>query len=94
MGLAEGEIIHLNWVFANGSGSAFLPAPANESWREYSMTPPEPRTINYDNLAAGRNPTPNLQTSEDAEASRTMVTQNTNWKLPQPDWGTVKGFRS
>ena len=58
------------------------------------MTPPDSRTINYDNLAPRRNATRNIQTSENAEATGTMITQNaSNWKLPPPDWGKVEGFR-
>jgi hypothetical protein len=58
------------------------------------MTPRDSSTTNYDNLAPRRNSTRNIQTSENAEASGTMIAQNpSNWRLPPPDWGTVEGFR-
>jgi hypothetical protein len=58
------------------------------------MNPPPPRTNNYDNLAPRANSTRNIQTSEKAEASGTMVTQTPDdWRLPKPNWGSVGVFR-
>ncbi len=58
------------------------------------MTSPAPRTTNYDNLAPRRNSTRNIQTSESAEASGTMVAQNaSDWRLPEPQWGPIREFK-
>jgi len=58
------------------------------------MTPPDPRATIFDNLGPRRSPTRNIQTSENAEVSGDMVNQTpSDWTLPPPNWGTVKGFR-